>query len=70
MDTKVSGHIVIYVRTLYFISMNLFIRKPSCSGVVLLLSPNIDPSQISHCNIKGLSVREFMRIENMITQVN
>ena len=27
-------------------------------------------SQTSHCNIKGLSVREVMRIENMITQVN
>ena len=28
-----------------------------------------DLSQTSHCNIKGLSVREVMRIENMITQV-
>ena len=26
-------------------------------------------SQTSHCNIKGLSVTEVMRIENMITQV-
>ena len=26
-------------------------------------------SQISHCNIKGLSVREVTRTENMITQV-
>ena len=33
------------------------------------ISPNSDPSQISHCNIKSLSVREVMRIENMITQV-
>ena len=33
------------------------------------LSPNSDLSQISHCSIKGLSVREIMRIENMITQV-
>ena len=31
------------------------------------LSPNRDPSQISHCSSKGLSVREVMRIENMIT---
>ena len=31
--------------------------------------PNTDLSQTSHCNIKGLSVREVMRIENMITQV-
>ena len=33
------------------------------------LRPNSDLSQTSHCNIKGLSVREVMRIENMITQV-
>ena len=33
------------------------------------LRPNSDPSQTSHCNIKGLSVRQVMRIENMITQV-
>ena len=33
------------------------------------LRPNNDLSQTSHCNFKGLSVREVMRIENMITQV-
>ena len=33
------------------------------------LRPNSDPSQTSHCNIKGLSGCEVMRIENMITQV-
>ena len=33
------------------------------------LRPNSDLSQTSHYNIKGLSVREVMRIENMITQV-
>ena len=33
------------------------------------LRPNSDLSQTSHCNIKGLSVRQVMRIENMITQV-
>ena len=33
------------------------------------LRPNNDMSQTSHCNIKGLSVSEGMRIENMITQV-
>ena len=33
------------------------------------LRPKSDLSQTSHCNIKGLSVREVMRIENMITQV-
>ena len=31
--------------------------------------PNSDLSLTSHCNIKGLSVREVMRIESMITQV-
>ena len=33
------------------------------------LRPNRDLSQTSHCNIKGLSVSEVMRIENMVTQV-
>ena len=33
------------------------------------LRPNNDLTQTSHCNIKGLSVSEVMRIENMITQV-
>ena len=33
------------------------------------LRPNSDLSQTSHCNIKGLSVSDVMRIENMITQV-
>ena len=33
------------------------------------LRPNNDLSQTSHCNIKGLSAGEVMRIENMITQV-
>ena len=33
------------------------------------LRPNSDLSQTSHCNIKGVSVSEVMRIENMITQV-
>ena len=33
------------------------------------LRPSNDESQTSHCNIKGLSVSEVMRIENMITQV-
>ena len=38
-------------------------------GRVNPLTPNSDLSQTSHCSIKGLSVREVMRIENMITQV-
>ena len=33
------------------------------------LRPNNDLSQTSRCNIKGLSVSEVMRIDNMITQV-
>ena len=33
------------------------------------LRPDSDLSETSHCNIKGLSVSEVMRIENMITQV-
>ena len=33
------------------------------------LRPNNDVSQTSQCNIKGVSVSEVMRIENMITQV-
>ena len=33
------------------------------------LRPNNDLSQTSHCNIKGLSVSEVMRIENKITPV-
>ena len=33
------------------------------------LRPNSDLSQTSHCNMKGLLVREVRRIENIITQV-
>ena len=35
-------------------------------GSVNLLSPYSDLGQISQCSIKGLSVREVMRIEKMI----
>ena len=38
-------------------------------GKIIPLRPNNDVSQTSHCNIKGVSVSEVMRIENMITQV-
>ena len=34
------------------------------------LRPNNDVSQTSHCNIKGLSVSQVMRIENMVTKFN
>ena len=33
------------------------------------LRPNNDLSQSSHCDIKGLSVSEVKKIENMITQM-
>ena len=33
------------------------------------LRPNNDLTQTSHCNIKGLSVSEVVRTENMIIQV-
>ena len=33
------------------------------------LRPNSDLNEVSHCYIKGLPVREVMRIESMITQV-
>ena len=33
------------------------------------LRPNNDPSQTPPCNIKGLSVSEVLRIENMIIQI-
>ena len=38
-------------------------------GLINPLRPNNDASQTSHCNIKGVSVSEVMRSENMITQV-
>ena len=44
--------------------VSICIRRGSKS-----LRPNNDASQTSHCNIKGLSDSEVMRIENMITQV-
>ena len=34
------------------------------------LRPNNDLSHTSPCNIKGLSVSEVLRIENMITEMN
>ena len=37
-------------------------------ALTLTLRPNSNLSQTSHCDIKGLSVSEVMRIENMITQ--
>ena len=42
------------------------------SHIVILfnpLRPKRDLNEIYHCNIKGLSVKEIMRTENMISQV-
>ena len=49
----------------------LLTRQKSIESLlgVYSLSPNSGLNQISHCYIKGLSVRKVMRIENMITQV-
>ena len=44
------------------------LRRFSFSCKVRGSVPN-DLSQTSHCNIKGVSVSEVMRIDNMITQV-
>ena len=44
-------------------------RKLYSKSRINPLRPNNDLSQTSHWNIKGLSVSEVMRIENMITQV-
>ena len=38
-------------------------------GLVNPLRLDNGPSQTSHCNIKGVSVSEVMRIDNMITQL-
>ena len=48
------------------------LRYPKHDRFQLVINPsrpNSDLSQTSHCNIKGLSVSEVMRFENMITQV-
>ena len=45
--------------------MSILIAQHSFNPLI----PNGDLSQISHCNIKDLSVSEVMRIENMINQV-
>ena len=47
------------------------VHRAAIQGLMLIyaLRPNSDLSQTSHCNIKGLSVCNIMRIEHMITQV-
>ena len=46
-----------------------FKRNSSIHNGINPLRPNNDLSQTSHCNIKGVSVREVMRIEYEITPV-
>ena len=53
-----------YLKNLYLVP---FSRK--FEDLINPLRPNNDLSQTSHCNIKGLSVSEVMRIENEITPV-
>ena len=61
-----SFPVLISVKFLFVISLNAFsVRIKDINP----LRPNNDQSQTSHCNIKGVSVSEVMRIENMITQV-
>ena len=50
-------------------SMFILFKKMCMKVPFNPVRPNSDLSQTSHCNIKGLSVSEVMRIENMITQV-
>ena len=42
-------------------------QEEAMTGGINPLRPNSDLCQTSHCNIKGLSVSEVMRIENRIT---
>ena len=52
----------------YFTRLTLWLIRYFSSSSINPLRPNSDLSQTSPCNIKGLSVSEVMRIENMITQ--
>ena len=66
-----------YCSVAIYVWMRTGLRGKSCRFKCLIrqqmyinpLRPNSDLSQTSHCNIKGLSLSEVMRIENMITQV-
>ena len=65
-DEKTVWYIVFVIRRIIVARSQDFLET---SFVFNPLRPNSDLSQTSHCNIKGLSVSEVMRIENMITQV-
>ena len=47
---------------------SIFVKRELRTSFFKPLRPNSDLSQTSHCNIKGLSVSEVMRIENLIPQ--
>ena len=59
--------------------MDMFFHKIQWNGgarglshIVILfnpLRPKSDLNEIYHCNVKGLSVREIMRIENLNSEV-
>ena len=52
------------------LKLDVHVRIPwAPDTLVNPLRPNNGVSQTSHFNIKGVSVSEVMRIENMITQV-
>ena len=63
MKFSLENPSILYIEK--FMGKNLFLL----CRLTLFKKPNSDLSQTSHCNIKGLSVSEVMRIENMITQV-
>ena len=77
--SSISFYIVTVIYyNLFYLTCNIFFIWRATSLLVLLLlcvtlfnplRPNNDLSQTSHCNIKGLSVSEVTRIDNMITQV-
>ena len=61
-----------YVLTCFFHRIQGNVGARGASYIVILfnpLRPKNDLNEIYHCNIQGLSVREIMRIENMISQV-
>ena len=73
MDSTECTFITTMTNVNYFQHVGKFMCLVPIGSVIIRVinpkSPNSDLSQISHCIIKGLSVKEDMRIENMITQV-
>ena len=72
IHVEASARLERWVSVLYLILLSLWLVQLKVIAVAIWfnpLRPNNDVSQTSHCNIKGVSVSEVMRIENMITQV-